>query len=481
MFLLFSMPTFSQANFDSPPIEIFPNVPITSILVDDLDGDDFLDIAVVSYVDQSVSILRNSGLEDDPYSFEEPVIFGTPFDRPSSITSGDIDGDGKPELLVPDSNFDGVVTVYHNESSTGNIDLASFQNYHSFNTNSGSIEVNLGDFNHDGKWDLLVSNANDYPVILENTSTEGIIDANSFGPKINLSTSCANRNGLVGDFNYDGITDISITCLSDGLFTFTFLNESGTAELNSNTFELSDTLPCGFLRSIKTAYINHDNALDLAFIENDSLGFHCMINESIADNEFGSLEWAEIQGLDQEVQMSALETGRLGYSNLTDIITSNRDENMARVYQNITDEDNMVDFQLEHNFAIDGKIVDIDIAAFKDSQLPDFLLSDDENNRILLYPNTGTAIEMPSDTTGTAIHTKNEMIHFHPNPVEQFLEVDLQNEPIDITFYNLQGIPVKHITAKDKTTINLNDLSHGIYFASFQREGKWYTKKLIKQ
>jgi len=199
------------------------------------------DLAVVNFTDSSVSILANDGTG----KFGAPVTTAlAPGASPDSITAGDFNNDGEPDLAV--GNSDNTISLLLNKHGTfpthtelsasssvlgisnaslrgnGVLDLlaaardgvdvflgnnnGTFGNKVSYPTGITSTSVNTGDPNHDGFLDLLVTNANDNTVAILPGKGDG-----TFGPYI--------RFGVVaGDFNNDGFLDFVVENV-DGTYT----------------------------------------------------------------------------------------------------------------------------------------------------------------------------------------------------------------------------------------------------------------------
>ena len=105
---------------------------------------------------------------------------------PASVAMGDLDGDGKPDLAVANESSN-TVSVYRNTSSSGSIGSGSFAAKVDFITGSSANSVAIGDVDGDGKPDLVVANYGSSTVsVLRNTATAGSIGLGSFAAKVDF-------------------------------------------------------------------------------------------------------------------------------------------------------------------------------------------------------------------------------------------------------------------------------------------------------
>ncbi len=106
---------FSTASFD-PKADATTGSGPGSVSIGDLDGDGKPDLALANADANTVSILRNTS-NNVAIVVASKVDFVTG-NKPVCVAIGDLDGDGMPDLAVANENA-GTVSVYRNTSGNG--------------------------------------------------------------------------------------------------------------------------------------------------------------------------------------------------------------------------------------------------------------------------------------------------------------------------------------------------------------------------
>jgi gliding motility-associated-like protein len=182
----------------------------SAVAVSDLDGDGRLDIITANFGDGTVSIYRNlstSGtVTASSFALVRTINVGT---NPTSVSAGDLDGDGKPDLVVTNSGSNNI-SILRNISTTASVDFSAAQ---SFATGINPQIATLADLDGDGKLDIIVPNngiagAGNTISVLRNTSTSGTINMDAtIAP---FTTGNAPVMVTIGDMNGDGKPDILV-------------------------------------------------------------------------------------------------------------------------------------------------------------------------------------------------------------------------------------------------------------------------------
>jgi hypothetical protein len=218
--------TLGIVNFDAKMDFSMGGGDPVSVRIGDIDEDGKPDLVIVSRFSNMVTILRNTTSQGS-ISFANGVIFSTGIgsSNPRSVRIGDIDGDGKPDLAVASPAIN-AISVFQNTSTIG---IVSFASKIDIPTGDFPIGVGMGDIDGDGKPDLAAANYNDNTVsILRNTSISGSI---SFASKVDFATGDNPFSIKIGDIDGDGKPDLAIPNVSDNTVSL-FKNNSSLGMIN---------------------------------------------------------------------------------------------------------------------------------------------------------------------------------------------------------------------------------------------------------
>lgn len=188
-----------DGTFQAPLLTSAPSSSGNSMAVGDLDGDGKLDLVVVGSSSSKASVLLGNGNG----TFKTAVRY-TVSSTPYGVALGDMNGDGKLDVVVASYGGNAVDVLLGN----GNGTLLPKATY-SAPGQSKAHSVALGDFNGDGKLDVAAANYGS-----GNTSVFLNIGAGKLGAGVNISTGTNGRAVVAADLNNDGIVDLGVASSS---------------------------------------------------------------------------------------------------------------------------------------------------------------------------------------------------------------------------------------------------------------------------
>lgn len=180
----------------------------------DLDGDTRPEIVAVR--EGGVFIFRNTG-SPGTISFGPQIVlgFGSP-SLPNGATLQDFDGDGRLDLAFLNSG-DSRLYVWRNESSPGELTSASFT-LAAQQTQSSPVDIVGGDFNGDGKPDLITASSLALPLFI-NTSVPGAISLQRLSHNLSLRFFQPGVADCLWPGDIDGDGELDLMSRSDSTVT----------------------------------------------------------------------------------------------------------------------------------------------------------------------------------------------------------------------------------------------------------------------
>jgi len=187
-----------------------------AVIIADFNGDGKSDLAVANYADNTVSILL--GIPGGTFAPQKTYATGT---SPTGLATADFNGDGKLDLAVVNYQANTVSVLLGNGDGT-------FQTHTDYATGNHPFAVVAADFNGDGKIDLAIANQN---LTIGNADTVSILLGNgdgSFAPQTTVAVGAQPIWLASGDFNGDGKVDLITSNIGDGTVTVLLSNGDGT-------------------------------------------------------------------------------------------------------------------------------------------------------------------------------------------------------------------------------------------------------------
>jgi len=180
-----SSPGSLTTNSFGPRVDIPVAGMPAGLAVMDLDGDGRPDIVSVNQSSNTVSLLQNLGgvtITTNMFAGGINYVIGG-----SSlwVSVGDLDGDGKADIVTANSSSSAMVSVLRNLSTPGNITFAGHVDFAGLGSGSSVV---ISDLNGDGKPDLVVGAQPDGQAVevYQNTSVVGSITTSSFAAPVDL-------------------------------------------------------------------------------------------------------------------------------------------------------------------------------------------------------------------------------------------------------------------------------------------------------
>ena len=331
----------------------------------DFNGDGHTDIATTSLTQTGgVSVLLGKG--DGSF---QPHLDSPTGQSPTSMAAGDFNGDGKLDLIVADSS----PTSQLLSTLIGNGD-GTFQNNISQNVPNILRSFAVGDFNGDGKLDVaaVMDGTNGVSIFLGRG--DGSFAAPVQYPSGPSLGSPPYHNVMAGDFNGDGKLDL-VTATDNGI-AILLGNGNGTFQTFSVLPSLLSYDPGDELLAL--ADMNGDNKLDI--VKTTQTG---MINVALGNGD-GTFQQAQAFQVPSILNLQSAVTGdfNAGWKSRLGIRWSKRfcdypawqwrRHLKSHVEYSVPSVSNNVTFMLAADFNGDGAL-DLALADFSDSEVCVFL------------------------------------------------------------------------------------------------------------
>lgn len=245
----------------------------------------------------------------------------------SNVTTGDVDGDGKAELIatrsIPTANQ---IYVWRNISTPGNIQFASQKSYF-ITTGEIAKAIRLRDIDGDGKPELVVANNEANKILIfQNNSTKGNINFNGVPITITIPGAMSTNGLAVEDLNSDGKAEI----ITNPLFepnVYVLENQS-----TKGNFIFSAPLVLnlsGNLNSLTVGDLNRDGKSDIVVTKTQESKIAVFVNNSTS-----AISFANAQEFDTGLRPWGLDLGDLNGDGLLDIVTTSINSDEGTYFHN---------------------------------------------------------------------------------------------------------------------------------------------------
>lgn len=334
----------------------------------DLNNDGKVDLIVADDSINVVSVLLGNGSG----SFKPRVDYavGT---VPGAIGIGDVNGDGIVDLVVADQNSDQISVLI-------GIGDGSFQPAVNYDAGVGPWSIAIADFNGDGHLDVAVANYNGgYNLSILLGKGDGSFQAPAHYGADLYSTGIA-----AGDFNGDGVLDLatSVSAIANGHMSVFLGNGDGT--FRTPVQYTAGQLP----QSIASADINGDGRLDIVVTNEVYSGSG--VSVFIGDGD-GTFQPAVGYGVGQLPY--AIAVTDLNGDGIQDLVTANNGDGTVSVLLGKGDGT----FQTATNFAqagSNGESLSLALGDFNRDGRPDIVVANGNGGQGTLGVMLGTTVSI---------------------------------------------------------------------------------------
>ncbi|MES2382128.1 MAG: FG-GAP-like repeat-containing protein [Bacteroidota bacterium] len=230
----------------------------------DLDGDGKADFVFSNYSNYTVSVLRNTGYPGTVL-FAPTITYSTG-SSPYGMAIADIDNDGKKEIITANLSSNNL-SIFKNNCTSGTI---AFGTAVSIPTASSPYDIDVADFDGDGKTDIVVVNQNINSIsIFKNSGSTASLSTASFNTRVDYATigSGSPSNVRVGELNGDGKPDIVVVYNNASYFSV-WQNNFTLGSINSLSLQTRvDVSTLNFAGATPAICdLDNDNRSDLTFV-----------------------------------------------------------------------------------------------------------------------------------------------------------------------------------------------------------------------
>ncbi len=289
-----------------------------------------LDVQTDLIVLQNQSTVGNLAFTQLDKSNLPSLDVGAPTEK---VTCGDLNGDGKPELIATrNGSTKNVVFVLPN-TSPGAI---SFGPVVSLFLDVGHFArfVKIRDVNGDGKPDIIVSNSfNNQLYIFQNQSAGGVLSINPVPIKVSVAGATTTFGLDVQDIDNDGRADLIVNQFQANSI-FILKNESTSSISFAPAISIS---AFGTLNTVTTADINNDEKLDLIVTNTFGNQVLVLLNTSTP----GSISFNTTIALPTSNGPWGVDVGDIDGDQDIDIVVANRNQSQINVFKHDGDNVNV--------------------------------------------------------------------------------------------------------------------------------------------
>ncbi|HEY4905691.1 MAG TPA: FG-GAP-like repeat-containing protein [Candidatus Sulfotelmatobacter sp.] len=353
----------------------------TSIVVGDFNNDGHPDFAIAckSSTASEVVVLLNTAAALGTFTLSAAPVTGIPV----SITAGDFDGDGNLDLAVASQpispSIQGTVNVLYGSPTGAFGNLATYDIGSSPGISSSPTSVATGHFTNSGKLDLVVTAGNDNTLNLLAGNGSRIL---GFGAEVKFGTGATPYSAVVGDFNNDGKSDVIVA--NSGAASASVLLGNG-----NGSFQTRVDAPAGpNVNAVVVGDFNGDGVPDLAFANGDCSGCSANSISVILGNNDGTFKAPNTYSTTigtADVDTYALVTADFDGDGVLDIAAVNNATNQVAILLG----DGHGAFSLLNEYSVGTAPAAITVGDFNQDGIPDLVVANNGSSSISVLIGNG--------------------------------------------------------------------------------------------
>ena len=300
----------------------------------------------------------------------------SPSTGPRAVALGDIDGDGKPDLVVANSGS-GEIRILRNTAVAGGLNSGSFSTPgNSYPAGSTPAGLALGDLDSDGDLDVVVSDSSGGKIyIWRNGSSPGNIDSTSM---TSITVGTTPFGIAINDLDIDGRPDIVVA--NKGSNNISILENNGSLAFAKTDYGTGS----GPVDVIAQSDLDGDDLPDVVSVNNGSASV--FLNTSF----LGLLGMFSPVSVPLGTGSCAIVSFDLNADNLDDIIASNQSGNSVSLVRN-TSTLGTIQFAAKVDIGAGTNPFRIGLADFEGDGKPDVVLANRSVDSISIMRNAAVA------------------------------------------------------------------------------------------
>ncbi|MBZ0246395.1 MAG: FG-GAP-like repeat-containing protein [Cyclobacteriaceae bacterium] len=347
--------TISNASFGA--IQTTAVTGVNNMAEGDLNGDGKVDLVYSDYNNKRLTILPNTSTTS--YSLGTSIDLALA-SNPTWVLIEDMDADGKLDIISANSGYPYSFSIFRNIGSGGSY---TFDTRVDYTVQNGYSQLGLAaiDVNNDGRLEILIGNSSSSSIeIFQNFHQSGIFTANSFKQTANiLIPSFYPRNIVAIDLDGDSKNELLVTGQGAQLKVFKY--NGGNGMISSTKFEELLSVAAGDgNENLQAADIDFDGKTDVIVLDMNQGKILLYKNNS----SVGNVSLAPVVSIavaDPSDYARSLKVTDLDADGKLDLLFASYNSNQVKVLKNITTK-GVIDassYQAPVAFTLPDKVVNV--------------------------------------------------------------------------------------------------------------------------